>query len=549
MSHALGVSPTAIPMSSSESVDDIPLLLAHLQRLGVQRLIDTHFPEQSGAAGLSTGWIVLLWLSHMLSQSGRQIRQLRAWVAAHQATLAWLLEQPVHPGDISDTRLREVLRVLDDDTCWPAFEAALNQHLLRLYRVRPEGVRIGRSASLWYVTSEGTLQFDQTRRWWPGAMQVQLTLATLDPYGLPATTWFAPADQAGRIPLEIVAQTRSALPGRQMLFIGNGELGSLEIRSAIQAGQDAYLCMLSGEEALLELKRAAEHGDAALAVGGSVDMLASYERSHVVYSEPPELGAEWVERRLLLRSHRYAEEQSSELAARLARAQRALATLNEKRRGKRRPRTLAAMREVAESILAEHGVADLVALSYEEVRRYRGRPTTTRVDRMVLVASSVDEQALAATRERLGWQVYATSLPAEMLTSDQAARACGEPDRGFERLRGRPLSLLPGVIQRTDHVRGLVRLLGIGLRGLALLDMAAGLHSADLSDTAGQRAGALLGSNSPAAERLLETFRDITLTSVSDGKEQRAHLTALSALQRRVLDWLALSPDTYRLRS
>ena len=42
-------------------------------------------------------------------------------------------------------------------------------------------------------------------------------------------------------------------------------------------------------------------------------------------------------------------------------------------------------------------------------------------------------------------------------------------ERGFGRLKGKPLSLSPMYLQRDDHATGLVRLLTLGLRGLTLL--------------------------------------------------------------------------------
>jgi transposase len=537
----------------SEPVDDIPLLLTYFQRLGIQRLIDAHFEPAQPSAGLSLGWVAALWLAHILSQSGRSPRHIRSWITTHPETLTWLTGLSIRPSDLSDGRMREVLRALDDDTHWVAFESALNQHITRAYRLRPERIRLNRSSGLWYITSEGALQFDQSRRWWPGAMQIQLTVATLDPMSLPATVWVAASEYDAASALGAIAQTRAALPGRHVTFIGNGELGAPEVRAAIQAGHDAYICLLSNEEALASLRHALSGGWSLAGVQGADVPADAYERHESVRAELVGIPFEWRERRLLLRSHSQADEQAVELMSRLARAQRDLAALNEKKRGKRRPRTLVAMQEAVQMILEEHHVVGLIEVSYDEmvdqrtVRRYRGRPTTTRVERMVTVSSSVDEQALGLARERLGWQVYATTLNAEDLPIDQAIRTVGEAESAFERLRGRPLSLLPGVIQRNDHARGLVRLLGLGLRVLVLIDIAARARAADAPSMNWQRSGSQVPAGDPTAERLLEVFRDITLTTILDGGTRRHHLTALSALQRRVIDWLALPPDTYQI--
>jgi transposase len=551
MTHTLDVRMTST--TNSESVDDIPLLVAHLQRMGVQRLIDAHVPAMPGST--SFGWVAVLWLAHMLSQSGRFPRHLRAWVAAHPELLHWLTNQSIRPADVQDTRLRDLLHALDDDDRWLVFETALNSNIAKTYRTRPERIRLTRTTGLWYVTAEGSLQFDQSRRWWPGGMQMQVTLATHEPLGLPISVWVAGPDEERLPALGAVTQTRSTLPGRRVVYIGNGELSPIEVRAAIQAGSDSYVCVLSREEALQELRRARAGNWPSAVASDQGQLIEGYESHEPLQSEWAGQAIEWVERRLLVRSHYHAHEQEHELMTRLGRAQRELAALNERKRGKRRPRTMVAMREAAETILVNHGVNEIIRLSFDEqvdertVRRYRGRPTTTRVDRLVSVIATVDETALNAARDRLGWQVYATTMSAADLPIDQAERMCGDPDHSFERLRGRALSLMPGVIQRADHVRGLVRLLTIGLRAMALLDSTMRLRSNEFTGLIWQRTGGNCQSMLPTGERLLDAFRDITLTTIVDGLEHRYHMTALSSLQRRVIDALALPSDTYQIRS
>ncbi len=53
----------------TERVDDIPLLLAQLERMDVQELRDEHFPTHGNWQGLSLGQVAILWLSHILSQA------------------------------------------------------------------------------------------------------------------------------------------------------------------------------------------------------------------------------------------------------------------------------------------------------------------------------------------------------------------------------------------------------------------------------------------------------------------------------------------------
>jgi hypothetical protein len=44
----------------SERVDDIPVFLAQLERMGLQPLLDEHFATHGNWVGLSLGWVSML---------------------------------------------------------------------------------------------------------------------------------------------------------------------------------------------------------------------------------------------------------------------------------------------------------------------------------------------------------------------------------------------------------------------------------------------------------------------------------------------------------
>jgi len=59
----------------SERVDDLPLLLAQLDRMGLQPLLDEHFPTHGNWVGLSLGWVTVVWLTHILSEADHRPAQ------------------------------------------------------------------------------------------------------------------------------------------------------------------------------------------------------------------------------------------------------------------------------------------------------------------------------------------------------------------------------------------------------------------------------------------------------------------------------------------
>ncbi len=87
---------------TTERVDDIPLLLTHLIRLGVPSLLEQHFHQHGNWQGLSAGWVATIWLAHLLSQGDHRLNQVRPWAETRLLTLRTCTGQPVASG--SDRR-------------------------------------------------------------------------------------------------------------------------------------------------------------------------------------------------------------------------------------------------------------------------------------------------------------------------------------------------------------------------------------------------------------------------------------------------------------
>ena len=83
------------------------------------------------------------------------------------------------------------------------------------------------------------------------------------------------------------------------------------------------------------------------------------------------------------------------------------------------------------------------------------------------------------------------------------------------------LSLTPMYVQRDDHDTGLIRLLSIALRVLTLLEFVGRRRlTAEGTTLAGLYAGnAKRDTARPTAERLLETFPEITLTIIAGAQQ------------------------------
>jgi len=560
----------AIPTIITERVDDIPLLLEQMQRMGLPTLFDNHFPTHGNWTGLSLGWVSTIWLSSILSRGDHRMVHVEPWVAQRLGTLGATTGQAVTRVDFTDDRLEIVLRHLSDDERWSAFEAALNQHTVRVYDLATARVHVdSTSASVYATVTEGGLfQFGHSKDYRPDLPQVKVMQAVLDPLGMPLVTDVVSGERADDpLYLPCIARVQASLGRRGLLYVGDCKMASRETRAQLAAAGDFYLCPLpqvqlaegeldaaleavwGGDQSLTPVVRENPKGEPELIAEG-------YEYGVALSQQMDDQMQSWTERRLVVRSVRQAHAAEVALRARVSKARTQLEALNRRGRGKKRFETVSALRQAVVAIVQRYGVEHLVwfrltpHVTSRPVRAYRGQPARVEHERHATVEVCVDEAALEAAVQRLGWRVYGTNQPLEALSLEQAVlayRSEYQVERSLGRLKGRPLSLTPMYVQRDDHATGLIRLLSIALRVLTLVEFVGRRQLA----AAGTKLAGLYAGNPkretdrPTAERLLEAFAGITLTIVKGPHQTERYVTALSPLQQRILEMLGFSSALY----
>ncbi len=554
----------------SERVDDIPLLLAQLEKMEMASLLDQHFPTHGHWQGLSLGRVTSVWLSFILSEANHRLSHVQPWAERRLETLGACLGEPVRGLDWGDDRLARVLDQLSDDQAWADFEQALNERTVRVYDLATRQVRIDSTTAKGYVeiTPEGLFQLGHSKDRRPDLPQVKINLSVLDPLGLPLTTTVV-AGQRADDPLPEIKRVQQSLGRSGVTYIGDCKMAALQTRTFIVASGDYYLCPLT------DVQVSEDDWEQLLApVGnGGQELTSIYRPADSTTAEPEKIAAgyettlapaatvedqtiEWSERRLVVRSLKLAKRQEQALRQRVEQALEAIAGLNERRQGKKRWSEEAELDAAVKRLVTRHRVKELIQwqissqLSERVVRGYRDRPRRVVQERTAKVSAQVDEAALAQAIERLGWRVYASNQPAEQLSLEQAVlayRAEYLVERGFGRLKGKPLSLTPIYLDSDERVTGLIRLLMIGLRVLTLLEFRA---RSKLQQQAGRLAGIYPGNPKratarPTTEMMLRVFEGLTLTVVEQAGAIHRHLTPLSPLHQRILYLLGLSPDIY----
>src|SRR6266403_833898 len=301
-----------IPNIITERVDDIPLLIEQMQRMGLPTLLDNHFPTHGNWTGLSLGWVSTIWLSAILSRGDHRMVHVAPWVSQRLYTLGATTGQTVTRVDFTDDRLEIVLRRLSDDTRWAAFESAPNQHTVRVYDLQAQRVHVDSTSASAYatVTEGGLFQFGHSKDDRPDLPQVKVMQAVLDPLGMPLATDVVSGERADDpLYMPCIARVQKSWGRGGLLFVGDCKMAAHATRAFSALSGDYSLCPLPqvqlAEGELAEALEAVWRGERTLIPvfrerpDGTSELIAEgYE-----YPVPmrQEVGGEvqsWTERRL-----------------------------------------------------------------------------------------------------------------------------------------------------------------------------------------------------------------------------------------------------------
>ncbi|NEP27369.1 IS1634 family transposase [Moorena sp. SIO3I6] len=559
------------PIITNERVDDIPVLLTQIEQMGVQKLLDKHFPTHGNWKGQSLGEVAVIWLAHILSQADHRLNQVQAWASKGLETLKRFVGEGLRELDLTDDRLEAVLRYFNCDRNWYSFEKELYSSLLQVYNIQPERVRLDSTTASSHcgVNPEGLFQWGPSIDHRPDLAQVKIMLSTLDPLGMPIATEILSGEKADD-PLYIPAieRVRSTLQQSGLLYIGDCKMASMATRTEIVSGGDFYLCPLNAKqvtrEKLIEYlqpvwndKQDLTAIDYDYADGKNRDIAEGFERKvHQKIQVNDAQDISWDERQLVVRSFAIVQAEEKKLNQRLQKTSDALEQLKIPRRGKKKFTSLEEWESAVAKIIKRYRTTGMfqIALQIKRVQkvkiRYLERASQTVEELSINLDFKIDKEAVDQEKKLLGWRVYVTNQNPEQFSLKQAVRAYRDEyltERGFARLKGFPLSLTPIYLQREDHVTGLIRLLSIGLRVLTLLEFQVRRHLGKNQEKLTGLYGGLPKRKTarPTAERILAAFKEITLVVIEVKNEVYTHLTALSPLQQRLLVLLGFSTTIY----
>jgi len=571
-----------------ERVDDIAVIYGLLERMGIQEIVDSAIEPHGNWQGLSHGWVITLWLVHILSEQNHKMEPVQQWASRRLSTLERLSGERITELDFTDDRLASCLQELSKVSVWYVAEEKIGMRIIRVYDLNTDTIRLDATVGTVYHDAQKSNLF-QLGKAKNGLYETQfkLMMASLDPMGLGLAVDVEAGNRADD-PLYIPCYKRAKQTlGRDgILTIGDSKMSAIETRTTIQVGNDFYLVPLArkkDEPDLLKnlLSKWMEEGAESSPIFLPEDLPESgcepdltraiacaFERSRSLSAIVEETDLKWKERLLVVRSYSYMKSELAALDKRLDKAETALIALTPVRgRGKKQFQDEAKLNSAIEKIEKKYKAKGLFEYNIEHeveeisIRAYKERPV--RVERKERYHLTVcrNETAIAEERSLAGWRIYATNAPTERLSLCSAVLSYRDQivqENVLRRLHGKVLSITPLYVQRDDHARGLLRLLTIGARVLALGDFSAREALAEAGEElAGIYAGNAKRSTSrPTSERLFKAFEGIDLLILSPEEHTdsshgnmatpfQAVLTGWQPVHDRILEILGLSPSLY----
>ncbi|MBL7161780.1 MAG: DUF4277 domain-containing protein, partial [Anaerolineales bacterium] len=84
-----------------ERLDDIPVIFGLLQKMRIQATIDQVIKPHGNWRGLSPGWLITIWLIHILTQHSHCMDRVQEWVSKRLAILQKLTGQTLTELDFT----------------------------------------------------------------------------------------------------------------------------------------------------------------------------------------------------------------------------------------------------------------------------------------------------------------------------------------------------------------------------------------------------------------------------------------------------------------
>ena len=170
----------------AECMSDVVLLLGQMKQMGLPELLDERIRRHPRVKGLSWGWVISIWLAYIVSRGDHRKLTVQDWVKGMRETLEQATGLEIREADFTEDRLTIVLHHLSEDELWNQIERDLAQHLIRVYDLPQETVRVDATTVSGYREGgeDSVWQFGHSKDN-PNLRQIKVMMSALDPLSFP----------------------------------------------------------------------------------------------------------------------------------------------------------------------------------------------------------------------------------------------------------------------------------------------------------------------------------------------------------------------------
>jgi transposase len=562
-------------------VDDLPLLHQIIGDLGIKGSVDAVLAEHGNWSGISIGTVTEFWLSYILSECDHRLQNVEQWSESRLDLLRVLSgESTMSPLDFTDDKLGLLLEKIGDTRIWGEIEQTINSRCLSVYRLGDVSdlatfrLDAAPMQSHGQVEAGGLLQYGYHKHH-ADLPQFKVKLCTLDNelnhFAYPITHLTVSGNTSDdELYIPIIKQSKSVLRGisgyeKGNLYVGDSKFGSLANRGYVVEGEDYYLMPLSlvqlsqkerdilinqsDKSAYSEVIREQDKEKVTIATGFEVFQKLDYQL------EGKDIN--WTERRLFVHSTSYAKSQQHGFDNRLAKIMARIEDLPTPKQGKTNLVSREGYQEAIDKLLKDNNLEGFCEVKIQStettkvIRAYGKKAARTEITKTFAIEINKNEAAIEAHKSLLGWQVYATNAPSDLLSFEKCVlkyRHQSNIESSFDDLRNKVAHLVPIYLQKDERIKGLVNLLLLALKVCAVLEyrIADALSKNDEQLDQIYEGNPTRGSKRPSSKRILKAFDGISIALIFvDYQLQFAIMTHLEPVQYRILKLLNIENEIY----
>lgn len=560
-----------------ERIDDIPLIINHLQKIGMGQAIDHVIEPHKNWEGLSVGKLAEIWMSYIISEGDHRMNQLEEWAMERKLLFECLYNQKIKYSNFADDKLELVLDYLDKKDNWVKIESLINKRLIRVYRLLDKSekmvcVRLDATIGQGHRKPEegGLFQFGASKHFNSALPQFKIMMSTLDSeingFAYPLASITVSGNTADDVLyLPILEQSKKSLnKDEKILVVGDKKLGSKGNRAHIEKNSDYYLSPLSAKQlSATTLETLIAENKQKLKpvfidekkVGKGFEYK---EPMHVtIDNDKKEEVVKWTERRIVFQSESHAKSEVAAFDRKLEKTTTKLGELLKPKQGKKALKTQKEIEAAVTQVLKDGKMENYITVEIskntvtQQVRKYKGKEDGIKKIETFELGLKLNKQKIKEYKSNCGWCAYATNAPVKKMKLKDVItmyRGQFQIETRFNDLKNKVTNLMPVYLQKPERVRSLINLMMIGLKAISAIEINAArqLKKAE-KELQGIYAGnPKRGTKRPTAKMMLRKFKGITISIfMENGKPKFIGLTPLNNVHREILKLLEFKEDIY----